>query len=70
MRGVGIGVLVELLVKSLDGGFNSLMLVQQFPGQETSTVIVCSSASLNTAACCLHLCYTKEDAGLSIVLAN
>ena len=67
---LGVGDLVELLIKSFDSGFNSLMLVLQFPGWETSTVTVCSLATLNTAVCFLCSWYTQEGAGLSVLLAN
>lgn len=70
MLSVNVGVLVKLLIKSFDGSFTSLVLVLQFPGREASAVVLCSSARLNAAVCCLHLCHAKVAAGLSVLLAN
>lgn len=40
---LGATALVKLLIKSFGSGFNSLILVLQFPGWEVSTVTMCSS---------------------------
>lgn len=52
---LGATALVKLLIKSFDSGFNSLILVLQFPGWEVSTVPMCLSVSLNTAVNCARV---------------